>query len=154
MWAFIIFPLLQFNCIDIVPGCRWLSRVTSWTGNRSGLAGSNPSHTAGLDPAQSIFAKGVFGKTHPYVMAIIFMPILVWYLAKPFWYQKNPKIFGHLRWFVFWPLALCFFFFFVFCIFSAMCLICGSLLLNAKSIVQRFFYFNLKMAKKNKYNKG
>jgi hypothetical protein len=34
-----------------------------------------------------------------------------------------------------------------------MCSICGSLLLNAKSIVQCFFYFSLKR-KKNKYNKG
>jgi len=26
---------------------------------------------------KSVFAKGVFGKTHPYALAIIFMPILV-----------------------------------------------------------------------------
>jgi len=42
---------------------------------------------------KSVFAKGEFGKTHPYALAIIFMSILVWYLAKraPFRYQKIPK---------------------------------------------------------------
>jgi hypothetical protein len=46
-----------------------------------------------------LFAKDVFGKTHPYALAIIFMPILVCYWAKraALCYQKIPKIFWDLR---------------------------------------------------------
>jgi hypothetical protein len=80
------------------------------------------------------------------------IPHLFWYLAKqaPFRYQKIMKIFGDLRWFIYGPLSLCFIFFFAFCIFYAMCPICGPLLLNAKSVVQHFFYFHLKRANNNK----
>jgi hypothetical protein len=46
------------------------------------------------------------------------------------------------------------FVFFVFCIFSTICSICGLLLLNAKFIVQRFFYFSLKGKKKTNIIKG
>jgi hypothetical protein len=57
------------------------------------LAGSSLVRMAGLDPAPKkksgpglgfrpsrpkfLFAKGVFGKTHPYALAIILMPILI-----------------------------------------------------------------------------
>ena len=54
------------------------------------------------------------------------------------------------------PSRFVLFFFFAFCIFSAMCPICGPLLLNAKFVVQHFFYFHLKRANNNKRvnNKG
>jgi len=48
------------------------------------------------------------------------------------------------------PLSLCFIFFFAFCIYSATCPICEPLLLNAKSVVQHLFYFDLKRTNNNK----
>jgi hypothetical protein len=70
-----------------------------------------------------MFIKGVFGKTHPYTLAIIFMPILVWYVAKraPFSIRKLQK---YLEIFVdlfVGPSHFDLFFFFVFCIFFKLC---------------------------------
>ena len=126
--------------------CLLPNRVTG-LGQWPGWARLSPNKKewvgSGLEaqPAQSVFVKGVFGKTHPYALAIIFIPILVWCLAKraPFLYQKIPKIFGGLHWFICGLLAL--FFFFVLVFFFSYVLNLWTITVECKYVVQGFFLF-------------
>jgi hypothetical protein len=126
--------------------CLLPNRVTS-LGQWPGWARLSPNKKewvgSGLEaqPTQSVFVKGVFGKTRPYALAIIFILILVWCLAKraPFLYQKIPKIFGGLHWFIYGLLAL--FFFFVLVFFFSYVLNLWTITVECKYVVQGFFLY-------------
>jgi hypothetical protein len=110
----------------------------------------------GLKPNQPklLLAKDVFGKTHPYVFLMYFILVLFWYLAKraPFGYQKNPKIFGDLRWFIYGLLTCCFILFYFLCVlfFCVACSIYIPLQLNVNLLCNVFFPSCLKRVNKRR----
>jgi len=70
-----------------------------------------------------MFIKGVFGKTHPYALTIIFMPILVdiWPNEPLFDIRKFQKYLGIFVDLFVAPSHFDLFFFFAFCIFFKLC---------------------------------
>ena len=106
-----------------------LSRSLVWASDQAGPTGFSPTRVGWARPSPKkekekrvgwiwtwgpanpiMFIKGVL---HPNALTIIFMLILVWYLAKRafFLYQKIPQIFGDRCWFIYGPLVLRFIFF-------------------------------------------
>jgi hypothetical protein len=85
-----------------------------------------------------MFIKGVFGKTHPYALTIIFMPILVWYLVRqaPFYIRKFQKYFG-----IFVDLDLFFSLHFVF--FLSYVINQFPIIIKYKYVMQCFFFISI-----------
>ena len=135
----------------------WATRAYCPAGSlawASDLARPSPAQPmlVGLDPTQKKSGLDMgFRPSRPKLcllrvclaLAIIFMSILVWYLAKQasFRYQKIPKIFWNLCWFICGPLALWFIFFLcVLYFFFSYVLNLWPIIVKCKYVVQCFFF--------------
>jgi len=141
--------------------CLLPSRVTSWVSDQAGSAESNPAHAgwAGLSPLpkkkrswpglgfrpsrpKSVFAKGLFGKTRPYALVIIFMSIssLIFVQTSPFLILENSKnIWGSLLVYLWAPRTL----FKFFCAYIIFFLAMWTITIKCKYVLQCFFFTSI-----------
>jgi hypothetical protein len=95
-----------------------------------------------LDPAQPVPPPKKESGPGPADQIICFAKhtlMLCPYILFPFQYQKIPKIFGQLSWFICEPLKFHFIFFPFVSFFYAICSICRPLLLNVNMLCNVFF---------------